>query len=430
MRKKVLAMLLCITMTVGSLAGCGQQKPAEQAAETSEADANESAAAAETTSENDGYEAAAQASFDLSSVDTIKLGVLIYDSTDAEVVAFKNYYQNYIAQNFPVEFVYSEGIATAEEEVSAIENFINMNCKGIISFSDQDRVASIKLCEEAKVYYAVGAGTLSDEQYEELKGYSYYVGSIGPSLENEEVIGYDMAKHYIDAGYKNFLVYAGGYPYVDMHMKRTAGFIRAFEEAGVTYTPGDNGNFGTFAGDGYKIDTIDGFPDEAGAFFGTVGQKVGESDLEVVLTAALGVELFGASIAQINPEIKLATVASYTDAYKEAFNAEPAQLDYLTGKYASSIGPVFAAMFNAVTGNIDCVRDNGNAFRIDQGYWTAIGTEEFNTLFEIANSTEKPAYTADDLSSYIKLVNDAANFADFKAFAEAYTIEDIQALHK
>lgn len=362
-------------------------------------------------------------------MDTVKIGVLVYDSTDSEVVAFKNYYTEYIQESFPVEFVYSDTINTAEEEVAAIENMITTNVKGIISFSDQDRVASIKLAEEAQVYYAVGAGTLTDEQYEQVKDNPYYVGSIGPSLEKEKQVGYDMAQHYIGEGYTNFLLYTGGYPYVDMHKERTDGMIRAFEEHGVTYTPGENGMIGSFEHASFKIDVVEGFPDDAGAFWGTVGQKVGEADLEVVISAALGVEFFGASIAQVNPEIKLGTVASFTDAYTQAFNANPSQVDYLAGKYASSVGPIFAALFNAVTGHGDVLRDGG-AFSLDQDYWVAVGTDAYNVMSEIANSTANPAYRKADLDKHIKLVNDEANFKDFKAFVEASTFEDVENLHK
>ncbi|AIQ51295.1 sugar ABC transporter substrate-binding protein [Paenibacillus sp. FSL R7-0331] len=360
----------------------------------------------------------------------IKLGVLIYDATDSEVVAFKNYYEKYISKNYNVEFTYSDTINTAEQEKAAIENFISQRIKGIISFSDQDRLASIAMCEEAQVYYAVGAGTLSDEQYEQVKDNKYYVGSIGPSLDNEEQVGYDMAKYYIGAGAKNFLLYTGGYPFVSMHKKRTDGMIKAFQEAGVTYTEDSNGNIGTFSGGGFTIDTMTGFPDDSGAFYGTAGQKLGAANLEVVITAALGVELFGTSISQTNPNLKLATVSSFTDAYKSAFNAEPPQADYLAGKFASSIGPIFAAVYNAVNGDIDSVRDNGQAFRLAQGYWTAIGKEHFNEMFELSNNVETPAYSKKDLDTVIKATNGDTDFESFKQFVEAYTYEDIQKLHQ
>lgn len=359
-----------------------------------------------------------------------KIGVLIYDATDSEVVAFKNYYEKYIAKNYNAEFVYSDTINTAEQEKAALENFIAQKAKGVISFSDQDRIASIKMCEDAEVYYAVGAGTLSDEQYEQVKDNKYYVGSIGPSLDNEEQVGYDMAKYYIGQGAKNFLVYTGGYPFVAMHKKRTDGMIKAFEEAGVTYKEGANGTIGTFTGGDYTIDTMDGFPDDSGAFFGTAGQKLGAAKLEVVLTAALGVELFGTSISQVNPDLKLATVSSFTEAYKSAFNAEPAQTDYLAGKFASSIGPVFAAVYNAINGDIDTVRDNGQAFRLDQGYWTAIGKDQFNEMYDLSNNTDSPAYAKKDLDTVIKETNEQTDFNNFKAFVEAYRYEDIMKLHQ
>lgn len=420
--KKIISLLIIMALVSTVFIGCGGSN------------GNSGTTVSSTSTQPAGETAAAPAEAETSAggldgIDTVKIGVLIYDSTDSEVVAFKNYYEGYIAKNFPVEFIYSESIATAEEEIGAIENFINLKCKGIISLSDQDRVASIKLCEDAQVYYAIAAGTLDDAQYEELKGYQYYVGSIGPSLANEELVGYEMAKHYLDAGHKNFLIYAGGYPYVGMHKSRTDGFVKAFEEAGVTYTPGANGAIGTFSGDGFTIDTIDGFPDDAGAFWGTVGQKVGSPNLEVVLTAALGVEFFGTAIAQTNPEIKMGTVASFTDAYAQAFNANPPQVEYLAGKFAASIGPIFAAVFNAATGNIDSVRDNGSAFRLDQGYWYAVGAEQYNSYSNLANSTEAPAYTADDLKQYIKLTNPGTDFAAFKTFVEAYTYDEIQANH-
>jgi len=420
--KQVLSVVMCISILMGFVTGCGSGKTTKPTdSEVKQEEAKES--------QNDNLEQEEDQD-PFADMDNVKIGVLIYDSTDSEVVAFQNYYKDYIEKHFPVEFIYSESINTAEQEISAIENFINLKAKGIISLSDQDRVASIKLCEEAQVYYGVAAGTLSDEQYEELKGYDYYVGSIGPSLLNEEEVGYNMAKHYIDEGNENFLIYAGGYPYVDMHLFRTNGMIRAFEEVGVTYTPGDRGGFGTFESDTYEIDTIDGFPDEAGAFFGTAAHKLATEELEVVLTSALGVELFGTSIAQTNPELKLATVAAYTAAYDEAFNAEAPQCDYLAGKFSASIGPIFVAIFNAIHGDIDVVRDGEEAFRIDQGYWVSIGKEEFNHRFAMSNSTENPAYTAEDLSELVLKSNPDTNFEEFKSFVESYKFEEISLLHQ
>lgn len=358
--------------------------------------------------------------------ESYKIGVQIHDATDSEIVAFKEYYEDYIQDQYNVEFLFSGTIATAEEERTSAENFINQGVKAIISFSDSDRAAIIQMTEEAGIYYAVAAGTLGDELYNEVKDNEFYIGSIGPSLEDEEQVGYDMAKHYIDQGYTEYLLYGGGYDFVDMHKMRTNGMIRAFEEAGVVYTAADGGSLGSFESDEFTINTISGFPDDSGAFFGTVSERVGNQDLEVIVSAALGVEFFGTSLAQSGRDIKMGSVASFNEAYYEAFNAN--QIDYLAGKFASSIGPIFAAVHNAVNGDLDVVHPDDEAFRLDQGYWIADNLERFNEMYEVSNDTTNPAYTKELLDEVIKQYNEDVTFNEFQSFVERYSFDEIRSM--
>ena len=361
-----------------------------------------------------------------SSVPTKKIGVQIYDATDSEVVAFKRYYKDYIEDNYNVEFIFSETIDTAEAERTSAENFINQGVEAIISFSDQDRMGIIKMAGDAGIYYAIGAGTLNDEQFDAVKDLEYYLGSIGPSLAEEEEIGYAMAKYYIEEGYKNFLLYTGGYPFVDMHKMRTDGMVRAFEEVGVTYNAQENGQIGNFDSEKYSITTIDGFPDDSGAFFGTAGELVNDPNLEVVLTAALGLEFFGTPIAQSGADLAMGTVASFTEAYNEGFEAD--QVNYLSGKFASSIGPIFAAVYNAMNDNADVVRNDGEAFRIDQGYWTATDKKQFSEMYQLSNSVEEPAYTKELLDTVIAEFNGDTDYQNFENFVKSYSFTEIQSM--
>ena len=127
----------------------------------------------------------------------VKIGVLVADATGAEALAFRSYYENYIQAQYDVTFMYSDELSDAAAEASAIDNFIANNCKAILSFASADRQAQIEKCQENKVWYAVATGTLSAEEYEKYKTYSYYVGAIGPDLATEFKAGYDMAKHYL-----------------------------------------------------------------------------------------------------------------------------------------------------------------------------------------------------------------------------------------
>ena len=65
--------------------------------------------------------------------------------------------------------------------------------EGIISFAGfaaglQDIIGE---CEKEEVYYALGSNTISDENYEAVKDNTYYMGSVGPKLEDVYQSGYD-----------------------------------------------------------------------------------------------------------------------------------------------------------------------------------------------------------------------------------------------
>ena len=134
-------MFLCFTLVLGILTGCG----------------------------SNGGDGQSSAGGQLDTSKTIKIGVLVSDTTSAEALAFQNYYRNYIAKNFNVELVYSNELTDAAGEASAIDTFITNNCKAVISLSSFDRMAQLEQCSKAKVYYAVATCTLTDEEYESVK---------------------------------------------------------------------------------------------------------------------------------------------------------------------------------------------------------------------------------------------------------------------
>ncbi|MBR3035867.1 MAG: LacI family DNA-binding transcriptional regulator, partial [Lachnospiraceae bacterium] len=212
--KRLLAMLLAAMMVL-SLAACANNTPSTAPAGSTTPDAPETQAAGPDDSQN------------------VKIGVLVSDVTSAEALAFRAYYEGYIQKQYNVTFMYSDELADAAAEASAIDNFIANNCKAIISFASADRPAQIEQCETNGVYYAVATGTLTDEQYEKFKTYKYYVGAIGPDLFTEYMAGYEMAKYYLDQGFKKFGMFGGATPYyTEMHIYRAAGMLVAMCEAG------------------------------------------------------------------------------------------------------------------------------------------------------------------------------------------------------
>lgn len=398
-------MLLCFTLVLGILAGCG----------------------------SNGGDGQGSAGGQLDTSKTIKIGVLVSDTTSAEALAFQNYYRNYIASNFNVELVYSNELTDAAGEASAIDTFITNNCKAVISLSSFDRMAQLEQCSKAKVYYAVATGTLTDEEYESVKTNEYYVGAIGPSLDVEFQAGYDMAKYYLDQGMTNFAIFGGALPYyTDMHIYRVAGMLTAMVEAG-----GDGANYqgatdaGGIIGNIYSTASVStgsigsinilgyvGGYDMDDAWWASCGQMAQTDGLEVLLAVGNGSDFFGAMIQGTN--VKIASVDAYASAYGDAMAA--GTLDYLAGKFSASIGPIFAATYSAALGAP--IRDaEGNALALDQGYWIATSSDQFNEYYAVDSSVESPAYTAEMLQGL--LGSDYAAFADF---VSKYSFEDISAM--
>lgn len=430
--KKLLALVLSMALCMTAFTGCGSSADGGNAAgsgtsnETAAADQDQNVAAEEAEPAE-----TSDAATDLDMSKTVKMGVLVSDSTTAESLAFQNYYKEYIAKNYNVELMYSDELVDAAGEKSAIDTFITNNCKAIISFSSFDRIAQLNQCAEANVYYAVATGTLTADEYETVKSNEYYVGAIGPSLDVEFQAGYDMAKHYLDQGKTNFAIFGGALPYyTDMHIYRAAGMLTAMVEAGGGDYQGATDKEGII-GKIYETATIEtgaigtvnilgyvGGYDMDDAWFAKCGQMAQTDGLEVILAVGNGSDFFGTGVQ--GTDVKIASVDAYASAYGEAM--ESGMLDYLAGKFSASIGPIFIAAYRATLGSPIRTSD-GNALALDQGYWVADSYDQFSEFYAVDSSVESPAYTKDMLDKLL-----TADYAAFSEFVGKYSYDEIKAM--
>ena len=344
----------------------------------------------------------------------VKIGVLVADASGAEALAFRNYYENYVEKNYNVDFVYSEEIGSdATKEMEELDKLLAENCKAIISFASCDRPAQITKCEDSKVYYAVATGTLSDEDYAAYKTKQYFVGQIGPSTFTEYNVGLAMGQYYKsltgDAAIDTVALYVG-FPAPE-HVARTAGILTGL---GMTYS--------AFGQSLSGMDIIGGIYGQDSGTAKLNNIQTGESGITVttVLSMAPGAGLdepFNAMLAGTKPDallgvgmvsvfmaaqlnqnrIPYADVDAFTAANKANF--ENGSMQYLAGKYGSSVGPVFALVMNALNGNV--IRNaDGYAVSLDQGYMVAKSATEYNTNYT-RESGDSPIYNKEVLDTII-----------------------------
>ena len=337
--KKMLSFGLVAAMSLTMLAGCGNSKDATN-------DTNVSNGQEEKKPTGD-----------------VKIGVLVQDVSGEEALGFRSYYENYIADQYGVTFTYTDELKDAGSEKSAIEKFASQGYQAVISFSSNDRALQIETCEENKIYYAVAAGTLDQEQFEKYKTDEYFLGQVGPSMDTEYEAGVEMGKFFADKGIKTAAIYGAFIPN-PMHVYRTAGVLAGL---GLSY-----------------------------------GGATTEEDVVGLIFADQGIDLSKISgdikiVSYLQAGIEFSDIDSFTKSNGEAITN--GKLVYLAGKYSSSVGPAFALVMNAINGNV--IRDaQGNAVSLSQNYQVATDSETFDKFYKNDNG-DNPIYSRDTLDQII-----------------------------
>jgi ABC-type sugar transport system substrate-binding protein len=385
MKKRFLSLLMVGVMSVATLVGCGSSTDS------------------------------ASSSTGASSSNPVKIGVLVADVSGEEAQGFRNYYENYIAANYDVTFSYTDALESAENEKAAIEKFASQGCQAIISLSSSDRAQQIETCEQYGVYYAIASGVLDDDQYETYKGYEHFVGQVGPSNETEFEAGKEMGEYYKSQGVTSVAIYGAFIPN-PMHVYRVAGVIAGL---GDTYGGTDdmNGMIGQIfqdqnvdlskvSGDVDVVAYLQGYGDTTTDELNAAIQK----NPEAFISVGMATTFFTQSLNEAG--ISFSDIDSFTELNGEAI--KNGKLTYLAGKYSSSIGPVFALVMNAVSGNV--IRDNdGNAVSISQNYLVATDGDSFDQYY-VSDSGDSPIY---DKTTLDTIIGSSVTFDDVKSLVES-----------
>lgn len=347
---------------------------------------------------------------------TVKIGVLVSDVSGEEAQGFRNYYENYIAKNYNVEFSYTDVLEDAAAEKSAIEKFASQGYDAILSLAASDRAMQIETCAENELYYAVVSGMLDDAQYETYKGNQYFVGQIGPSMQTEYEAGVAMGEYFKNNGAKTVAMYGAFIPN-PMHVYRAAGVLKGI---GATYGGTDDMGavVGQIFGDqGIDVSKVGANGVELVAYFQGYGdttpdelnaaiQKTPDAFISVgMATTFFAQQLSGAGV-------KFSDIDSFTGMNNDSM--KNGTLSYLAGKYSSSIGPIFAVVYDAVNGNV--IRDkDGNALSLSQGYRVATSAAEFDELIS-KDSGDSPIYSKAVLDG---IISDTATYDAVKTLVES-----------
>lgn len=361
---------------------------------------------------------------DKETIQTHKIGVVVYDLKDEQVQAFREYLETYIAANFAdVDFLYSSEVNSKEEEMQFLQDAIDAGVEGILAFNTYDLEAEVQLCADNGVYFIRPSGTIAPEDLEKVAYNPYFLGFFGPGNEMEYEAGFHMASYFTEEKMgDSYFIVSGGASSNVMHEKRTEGILDALQQSyGVTFEKSS----------AELAVTEEPVHLEAGdlkvcIFPGYIGMpQVGEqakaefaSDPADIVLGAIPLQKIAASLG----DAKLGIIDCYTEQNGELF--KNGSLKYLCGKYESIIGPAFAALYNAMTGYAEDFRDeDGKAFAIQQGFWTSTDYEDFEEKYELSSGITLNAYSYEDLLGVCKAHNPSATLDELKALAGAWDFD-------
>ena len=358
-----------------------------------------------------------------------KIGVIVYNLGDEEVISFREYLQGYIESSFEmIKFVYSGSIASQEEEMAFIKSACENGVEGFLSFRTFDLAAEVALCEQYKAYYLLASGTIADEKFEAVADNPYFLGVFGPGKEAEYKAAHDMAEHFVNEhSPKRFFILSGGAGVGnEMHYQRTLGILDAvLDGTGVNFT-GMRGVFASstrlnsFTSGDVTVTVCPGYISRDESAFNTAKDALSTGDYDVALCVLPPAEVsnhLGGAVLGVIDSFNTRNLQLFTDR----------KMDYVVGKYSASVGPAVMLMLNAVTGYAGDFRDNGRAVNVKQGFWVAHELKEYVDMYSLAASASMNAYNFQDLSQVCRLYNPNASLADLIALAEACSYEEVLA---
>lgn len=361
---------------------------------------------------------------DASGLDSHTIGVATYNIRDAQVMMFKEYLDHYIGDCFPdVTFLYSESISGSEELMDFLELCAENGAEGVMVFGSYDLQKEVAFCAEHDMYMIRPSATSSDADFEAVASNPYYIGEIGPGSELEYEAGADMTRTMAEDG-KTYLILSGGAAEDnEMHRLRTLGMLETLQEIYGTELEQTAEELAvteetvTVEAGGLKVTVFPGYLErEENA--AAAAKMIEDGDYTTVLSS-VPVSPLMETLDTV--KVECGTIDCFSE--DNSYGFQDGTISYVAGKYQSEIGPGFAALYNAITGNADAFRENGRAFCLKQGFWTAKSSEEYEKMYSLARSISVNAYNYEDLYSVIKSMTPEADFDSLKTLAESFSYE-------
>jgi len=383
--KKVVTILLTLTIVIGVVACSGNQPAVEN-----EAPAEETGVSTEVVTE----------SSIPSDLPKYKIALVYATFTDKLGGQMKSAME-YLAEDFNVEFVFLETGYSADT-VTVIESTLQTGIDGIIMVGVSPAVLdAAKKAGDVPVVMIQSEPT-TPEQASEMAAYDNYLGAI---CENDYEVGYKALEALYNAGARNFGIAGLTKGISKTHDDRAQAAIDFINSKSDATLLADDYSMGLWS------DALTSFAasfPEMDGFFATGGS---EGVYQVMRTEGL------------TGKVKYATI-DIQESTGEYFQS--GDLAWIAGGQYGTTMVGFAVLYNYLADGTRIIPDT--TITLYRPFLELSSYEDYEVYLKYVDG-ETPVYTVEEVAQMIHKFNSDANFEYFQNLAETYSIEDIQTRH-
>ncbi|EET62187.1 hypothetical protein BRYFOR_05851 [Marvinbryantia formatexigens DSM 14469] len=299
--------------------------------------------------------------------ETFKIGVCEPQAID-EVVIRRDYYENYLAPRYNVEFVFSEQCKDTDDELTFIESCADAGCDAIISYRSEDANQMAQVCEEYGMQYVINTAYIPEVEGAFSGGYETFQGCFGAdnphvgSLFKEWLTGISSEDGSEGFMITSSLAFSGNIQHKETAMAALTAlqerygleFEDTIENIATTSAPLEVAN-----DKGIKIYIYPGSPTGMEGWLEGVSAALQTGNYGVLIHTGQAYTKTAVVVDEVernfDMDIKVASIASMSESLTNAFNTEDkfgnSSLDMATLKSTSLVSSMgFVAVYNALTG--------------------------------------------------------------------------------
>ncbi|MBU9728888.1 hypothetical protein [Diplocloster modestus] len=435
--KKLIALTLTVILMCG-LAACKGDTDSSGSAPAGSGTADTAGGTPGESSAPDGTAGAADQ--DIPDVNPEKHVIAVANTSYIpEVVSFKNYCENYVAEALNIEFLFSEELGNDPANmISFAENAYNSGAEVLVDFACANRDTVYVLadkCEELGMYLVTGLMP-STGYYDD---YEYVIGSAGKNPEELDDQFYELMVDTLEKGAEPHSVVVctmNAKLGVDEQITSSMGILEALKDMyNLTY----DGEIRDLVMLDSVTEISTGRDDVKVTIFPTFSTDdmnevlKGEYDV-VALTGALYLR-FESTIAEAekayNRDIKIVTMTNVCDTTENSYTTldiagNPSLNGSLLLNQSRYILPVLMAV-NTANGDQDAVMRDGKATEFFSPMWVCHNADEYEEIKHLDQDESTYVYTIEDLKQMIKYYNPSLNadvFAEWAAKAELDSVKE------